>query len=242
MSCGWCAIDVQDLARGGTTELALLGGNPASEMQISQSDVRAGRSGLNRLKKAFAGGVVEKRLKVQVTPLAGLRKDLKYHITMMPSTCLVHSNLLHFVSAFMNYKARKLLEEQASGGGVFKKPAGDAVISCFPMVMDCPDIVENLAVIWRDDVEPEMRKGGRDMDVHWLIGRMKDYVCRLYSILYSEHFKANRLQAPTYTACADKRAHEERIRLIDSALRYGQNNPIKPKNAKFDAPSEMTTF
>lgn len=65
--------------------------------------------------------------------------DIKYHMMMMPSTCLVHRSLLHFASAFMNYKARKLLSEQE--GGVFKKPSGDAVISCFPTVIDCPDIV-----------------------------------------------------------------------------------------------------
>lgn len=111
MSCGWCAIDYNDLNRAITTEIPILGGNPASEMQISQNDVRAGRSGINAIKKLVAGGVVDKRLKVQITPLARLQDDVKYHMTMMPSTCLVHRNLLHFVSAFMNYKARKLLEE-----------------------------------------------------------------------------------------------------------------------------------
>lgn len=229
-----------ELSRGGEQQLPILGGNPASEMQIAASDVRAGRSGLNRVRKLFAGGVVENRLKVQITPLSRLPPDVRYHVTMMPSTCLVHRNMLHFVSAFMNYKARKLLEEQV--GGVFRKPAGDAVISCFPLVLDCPDIVENLSAIWREDVDPEMRRAKREMDLNWIIGRMKDFVCRLYSIIYSEHFKANRLQAPTYTACADPRAHAERLRLIESALRYGQNNPIKPKGTTFEAPSEMTTF
>lgn len=125
---------------------------------------------------------------------------------------------------------------------MFRKPAGDAVISCFPMVMDCPDIVENLAVIWREDVEPEMRKANALTDVTWIIRRMKDYICRLYSILYSEHFKANRIQGSTYSACGDGRAYEERWRLINSALRYGQNNPTKTKNTKIEAPSEITTF
>ena len=181
---------------------------------------------------------MEKRLKVQITQVAKLPTDVKYHMTLMPSTCLVHRSLLHFVSAFMNYKARKLLEEQV--GGVFKKPAGDTVISCFPMIMDCPEIVENLATIWREDVEPEMR--GKEMDVNWLIKRMKDYVCRLYSILYSEHFNANRFQGSTYTAAGDSKLYDERWRLVNSALRYGQNNPVKSKKEKIEAPSELTTF
>lgn len=80
-------------------------------MQIAQDDVRAERSGLNAVKKVLAGGVVEKRLKIQITPINKLPADIRYHITMMPSTCLVQRNLLHFLSGFMNYKARKLLEE-----------------------------------------------------------------------------------------------------------------------------------
>lgn len=64
MSCGWCAIDYHELSRAGTTDLPIRGGNPASELEIAQSDVRAGRSGFNAVKKAFARGRVEKRLQV----------------------------------------------------------------------------------------------------------------------------------------------------------------------------------
>lgn len=165
--------------------------------------------------------------------------DVRYHMTMMPSSCLVHRDLLHFVSAFMNYKARKLLEEQL--GGVFKKPAGDAVIACFPMVMDCPEIVENLAMIWREDVDQAMRTAKAEMDVNWIMRRMKDYICRLYAILYSEDFKANRIRGSTYSACADRKLYEDRERLIHSALRYGQQT-TKAKKETIEAPSEMTTF
>ena len=156
MSCGWCFIDVQDLQRGMAMDLPIKGGNPQAEMAISQDDVRAERSGINAIKKVFAGGTVDKRLKVQITTMIKMPPEVRYHITMMPSTCLVQRSLLNFVSAYMNYKAKKLLEEQV--GGVFRKPSGDVVISCFPFVFDCPDIVEILATIWREDVEPEMRK------------------------------------------------------------------------------------
>jgi hypothetical protein len=135
----------------------------------------------------FAGGNIEKRLKIEITPIIRLPNDVRYHITMMPSTCLVQRSLLHFTSAYMNYKARKLLEEQQ--GGVFKKPSGDTVISCFPFIFDCPDIVETLSLIWREDVAPEMKRANSEMDVAWIIKRMKDYICRLYSIIYSTSFE-----------------------------------------------------
>lgn len=70
---------------------------------------------------------------------------------------------------------------------------------------------------------------------------MKDYVCRLYTVLYSEKFEANQVD-PTYSACGEGRGMQDRERLINSALRYGQNNPTKTKNAKIEAPAELTTF
>lgn len=89
MSCGWSSIDIQDLHKSITIELPISGGNPQSEMQIAQDDVRAERTGFNAVKKVLAGGVVDKRLKVQITPVSKLPTDIRYHMTMMPSTCLI---------------------------------------------------------------------------------------------------------------------------------------------------------
>ena len=57
----------------------------------------------------------------------------------MPSTCLVHKNLLYFTSGFINYKAKKILTEQELGK--FKKPSGDPILSSFPNIYDNPDIM-----------------------------------------------------------------------------------------------------
>lgn len=80
------------------------------------------------------------------------------------------------------------------------------------------------------------------MDVVWIIKRMKDYISRLYPVIYSSHFEPNRLKNSTHTACAHKKSHDERSRLIESSLRYGQNYPMKPTNTKFEPPSELTSF
>lgn len=60
-------------------------------------------------------------------------------------------------------------------------------------------------MIWKEDVEPEMKTLKSEMDINWITKRMKDYVCRLYSIIYSSHFEANRLKNSTYSACANKK-------------------------------------
>lgn len=131
MSCGWCSIKLEDLKRGFKHELPIQGGNPMVDLQIAQNDIRAERTGMKFIQKTLAGNVVEKRLKIEVKPVEGLRPVEKYHLLLLPSTCLVHTKLILFVSAFMNYKARKLLDESLNGGR-FKKPSGDVVISHFP--------------------------------------------------------------------------------------------------------------
>lgn len=104
---------------------------------------------------------------------------------------------------------------------MFKKPAGDTVICSFPTILDCPDIVENLQAIWREDVEVEMKKVKAEMDIVWIVRRMKDFACRLYAIIFSDHFEINRVKNPTFSACGDKKLLMERVRLVESALRFG---------------------
>jgi len=104
----------------------------------------------------------------------------------MPSTCLVHGKLLTFVSGFMNYKSEKLLNETKSAGGI-RKPSGDVVMSCFPKIYDCPDIVEELATCWTEDA---LNKISSDMlNIKFIKSKMQEYVCRLYPVLYCEEFK-----------------------------------------------------
>jgi hypothetical protein len=89
-------------------------------------------------------------IKIEVVPLAKLDLPQKQHLELMPSTCLVHKSLLYFMSGFMNYKAQRLLGEASKQG--FYKPAGDNVIASLPKIYDCPDIVEDMALFWTEDV------------------------------------------------------------------------------------------
>lgn len=141
MSCGWCELPYGELSRQMTHRLEIRGGSPHAEVEIRDQDLRTNRSGLSFMKKVLANGI-EKRLAVEVRPLIKLPSEVRYHLEMMPSTCLVHKPLLYFMSGFMNYKAGRLLREAASA--VFRKPAGDAVIASLPRIYDCPDIVEEL--------------------------------------------------------------------------------------------------
>lgn len=124
--------------------------------------MRTGRSGIARLQKALSTKV-SNLLEVQIKPLAKLPAEVKHHMDLLPSTCLVPQALLYFVSGFMNYKARALLRESSSGPP--RRPPGDVVLSSFPKIFDCPDILEELTVIWSEDLQPAIDKSKRNIEL-----------------------------------------------------------------------------
>lgn len=68
----------------------------------------------------------------------------------LPSTCIVQKKLLMFISGYRNYAGQSLLKE--SNLGNFKKPGGSVALSCFPKIIDNIDILEQLVVVWQEDV------------------------------------------------------------------------------------------
>ena len=70
--------------------------------------------------------------------------------------------------------------------------------------------------------------------------RTKDYISRLYPILFSEEFKGIEHAGTTRSAAGLGKLREQRQQLVRSALRYGQ--PLTTKKDVQKPPSEMTTF
>jgi hypothetical protein len=139
-------------------------------------------------------------LEIETKKYQDLPADIKYHMNLMPSTCLVHKNLLHFTSGFINYKAKKIFSEQEIGR--FIKPSGDPILKSFPNIYDNPDIIEELTKIWMEDVAPKITDDLKK-DTKYLIQRSKDYIARLYPIMYSEEFIDIAYKGTTVSACAD---------------------------------------
>jgi hypothetical protein len=238
MSCGWCELHLSDLVKGGTQKLALQGGSPLNEEEICSQDVRTGRSGVKSLQKfaqMVTGGSVESRLEVKIEPYAKLKPDEKFHMDMLPSTCLLPKALLYFASGFMNYKAQVLLKEASSGA--FRKPPGDAVLASFPKILDCPDILEDFTVAWAEDHQPTIDKGKRVIDT--IVTNTKDAVSRIYPLLHSEAFGPHET-ASLDSAVGDQELLERRKELVLSAMRYGSPH-VKGKGG-YRNPHELTAF
>jgi len=118
-------------------------------------------------------GKIESRLTVNVRPFTKFTEETKFHMSMLPSTCLINKRLLYFVSGFRNYLGDKLLKQ--SEMGLFTKPEGDIVISSFPKILDNPDICEQLISIWADDVWSVL--GARQkMNITHLVNKTVEFI------------------------------------------------------------------
>mmetsp|Transcript_27366 Transcript_27366/g.20514 ORF Transcript_27366/g.20514 Transcript_27366/m.20514 type:complete len:108 (+) Transcript_27366:68-391(+) len=92
---------------------------------------------------------VASQLTIQVRPHSKFTEETRFHLELLPSTCLVQKRLLYLVSGFRNYVGEKLLREAATGA--FRHPEGDVVISTFPKVLNHPDICDTLLKIFAED-------------------------------------------------------------------------------------------
>jgi len=97
------------------------------------------------------------------------------------------------VSGFRNYLGEKFLKDGGPNGGsssllTFKKPEGDAIITSFAKILDCPDIVEILAPIWAEDVLNTLNSKQK-VNIEYIILKTKEVIRKLYPVLYAEEFQ-----------------------------------------------------
>lgn len=86
--------------------LELHGGSPVFSSKIDEKEVNKVRKGLSSFfKKASA---IKSEVSVSFSPVKA--NDKVYHLKLMPSTCLINSCLLPFVSGFREYTGKQLLK------------------------------------------------------------------------------------------------------------------------------------
>ena len=125
---------------------------------------------------------------MQIRPLSKFTDDVKFHLDMLPTVCLLPERLLFFVSGFRNYLAEQLLSKSAVGGITsFKKPEGDPLVTTFKRVFDSPDIMEVFVPIWAEDVLSQLTSRQK-MNVAHMIFKTKEMLRKLYPVTYADNF------------------------------------------------------
>jgi hypothetical protein len=148
-SCGWAELKLaQAKTNVGGHELEVHGGSSLADIKIRKEDLdaagkRGGVAGLIGIK-----GSSKSYLKVSTKKEASLEEHERIHLNLMPSLCLVHKRLLHFVSGFRSYAGQILLKDV--GLGQVRQPGGNVAIASFPHIIDSPDIIEMFVAHWSE--------------------------------------------------------------------------------------------
>jgi len=223
MSCGWSQLELNQCERELTkVKLEIKGGTPMNQIRIEDGDIHTKRSGMKGLLKMFNSNI-KSTLIVTIQPMSKIDDATRTHMEFLPSTCVVNKKLVSFVSGYRNYAAEILI--RGSTGGSMKKPAGDVVMSTFPKIMDCPDVLEILAMCWTEDFI-EKRSAVEKRSIELAVTKIKDYIQRLYPVFYAEDF-GYQLSNITESACGDPQKMTARQTLTTSALRYNNKDAKK---------------
>lgn len=57
----------------------------------------------------------------------------------------------------------------------FKHPEGDVIISSFPKILDCPDIIDLLIPIWHEDVWATI-SAKQKLNVEFIMMKSKEFI------------------------------------------------------------------
>jgi len=62
------------------------------------------------------------------------------------------------------------------------------IISCFPRILDNPDICEMIISIWSEDVWKSLNDKQKT-NIEYLMVKTKEFIQKLYPVIYAEEFK-----------------------------------------------------
>ena len=91
-------------------DLELQGGSPLNDanINIDQNDIHADRGLLKNTIKTIFNQKIKSKIVVKFASKEKLSPAIKTMVELLPSTCLVNKNLLHFVVGYRNYAAKAL--------------------------------------------------------------------------------------------------------------------------------------
>ena len=95
-----------------------------------------------------------------------------------------------------------------------------------------------MTLCWKEDITANLT-GSNSRNMRYLIEEMKDFVSRLYPIIYAVDIRKQLDTDVTASICSDQEELRKRRELVKSALRFKKTG-VREKPPK--APSELTEF
>jgi Ca2+-binding EF-hand superfamily protein len=151
VSCGWSAINLDNLNKDGKFEMQLFGGAPNISTQIHTEDVRTGRSTFfGKVGKFFSGDIKsEVRLKVQ-TKQKIKPKEISM-LDLLPRTILIPVEALGLWRAYRCYLGRNINPTTGSSSTL----GSDIIVRTFLRCVNIPSFHRMVCSIWNKYAEPQ---------------------------------------------------------------------------------------
>ena len=119
------------------------------------------------------------------------------------------------MSGYRNYAGQSLLKDNNLGN--FKKPGGSVALSCFPKIIDNIDILEQLVVVWQEDIISTL-SNAQKKSIQTPIQKTKEIIHKIYPVLFADEFKlydSNHMES----LCFDDARYQLRKDMLQSAMR-----------------------
>ena len=187
------------------------GGSPDFPIDLDKYNFTEGMGFFHKIRR---GNIIQ-QLKLDVRYFESFSSEGKYNIAMLPSTCVINKKLMHFVTGYRNYLAKKLCKESTENAG-FTVPAANHVIKTFPFILDNPDVCEKFLDEWHNNVVKKMPKASQK-NLKFMTDKAEAYISRMYLVRYSDKFKVE--EGKEYiSAAGDEITMKSREDLIKHAL------------------------
>jgi len=186
--------------------LPLHGGSPSfGTGAIDPAEVNRARTGLmNGIGNALRGRAAAdapSTITVTFNPIKAT-DHRAYHLKLMPSTCVLNSCILPFVSGFRNHTGKQLLKINQN-----RKPGGDVAMAMFPKLFDNIDILEEVACRFHQEFA-KLNNAGKT-NIGALGERVRELIYKLYPVLYATSFQYSEVSFSD-SACANVDLYKER--------------------------------
>ena len=139
ISCGFSALKLKDLRNPSTRKekhhMEIKGGSPDLVVELDPFNFNEKLGFFKKIQR----GSIQSRIRIKLRFFETISKEGQFNISLLPSTCVINKKLLHFLSGYRCYLAKKLCKETTDNAG-FVVPSGNHVIKTFPFILDNPDV------------------------------------------------------------------------------------------------------
>jgi Ca2+-binding EF-hand superfamily protein len=149
LSCGWCALNLDNMNKDGKVELQLFSGAPHISNQIHSDDVRTGRSTFFGKVGKFFSGDIKSELKIKIQTRKNIKPKELSMIDLLPKTIIVPTESLGLWRAYRCYLGRNAnptIGRQSNLGT-------DIVVRTFLRCINVTSFHRSLCAMWNKNAE-----------------------------------------------------------------------------------------